>query len=212
MRKRRLEPSDDALEGAQRRRARGGRSGCGRVMWKRARPACSRGEDVALRLGRGSRHGRLDVDPVALGERVRHLVVVRGARRSPRRDRPLGDRELRIGDHELGIDLELRAQPGAVLAHSRKRVRRVERRSSAPISIGGIGSVHFGQANFSLEKVMRLTAPAVRTARRGVAVDDRHRHQPVSEGDRGSSIESTRRACAGPPSSRGGRRRRRCRA
>ena len=48
-------------------------------------------EHVALAL-RQLAPRPVEVDPVALGERDRHLLVVRRAARRPRRDRPLGDR------------------------------------------------------------------------------------------------------------------------
>ena len=99
---------------APRRRARA-RSGCGSAP-RRARRRSRTGRRRAAPGQLAPR--RLDVDPVALGERRGHLVVVGGARRRPRRDRALRDRELGVGHDELGVDLELRAQAGAVLRTS----------------------------------------------------------------------------------------------
>ena len=66
---------------------------------------------------------RLEVDVVALGDRLDQLVVVLRRARRPRRDRALADRQRRVGHDQLGIDLHLRPEPGAARAGA---VRRVE--------------------------------------------------------------------------------------
>ena len=66
-------------------------------------------EDLAL-LGAERAPRLLDVDPVALGQRRRHLLVVAGARAGPRRERTLSDRQLAVGHDELGVDLQLRSR------------------------------------------------------------------------------------------------------
>ena len=68
--------------------------------------------------------GSVLIDLVALGDGLGHgLVVVRGAGR-PGQDRSLVERQRRIGHDQLGVDLHLRAEPGAAGARA---VRRVER-------------------------------------------------------------------------------------
>ena len=66
----------------------------------------------------------VEVDAVALGDRLGHLLVVVRRAPRPRRERALGDRQRRVGHDQLGVDLHLRAQPRAVRAGA---VRRVER-------------------------------------------------------------------------------------
>ena len=67
---------------------------------------------------------RVQVDVVALGDRLGHLLVVVRRAVRPRRQRALGDRQRRVGHDQLGVDLHLRAQARAALARA---VRRVER-------------------------------------------------------------------------------------
>ena len=67
---------------------------------------------------------RVEVDLVALGDRLRDLLVVARRPARPRQDRALVDRQRRVRHHELGVDLHLRAEPGAARARA---VRRVER-------------------------------------------------------------------------------------
>ena len=67
------------------------------------------------------RRGR---EPVRLRHRVEDAVPVLDPPARPRRERALGDRQVRVGHDELGIDLEPRPEPVAGLARA---VRRVER-------------------------------------------------------------------------------------
>ncbi len=81
-------------------------------------------EEQRAMLRRQVLPGRVEVDVVLLGQREGDLpVVLRGARR-PRCQRALADRERRIGNDELRVDLHLRAEARAALACA---VRRVER-------------------------------------------------------------------------------------
>ena len=64
----------------------------------------------------------VQVDLPLVGDGRRHLlVVVRGAGR-PGQDRPLGQRQRRVGHDQLGIDLHLRPQAGAARAGAVGRV------------------------------------------------------------------------------------------
>ena len=69
-------------------------------------------------------HGDVEVDVERVGDRLEHALEVLRVGAAPGRDRTVGDRLLGIGDHELGVDLERRAQAVALLARA---VRRVER-------------------------------------------------------------------------------------
>ena len=66
----------------------------------------------------------LEVDLVALGDRLGDLVVVVRRPARPRQDRALGDRQRGVGDHQVGVDLHLRPEAGAARAGA---VRGVER-------------------------------------------------------------------------------------
>src|SRR5581483_9160347 len=57
----------------------------------------------------------LERDLVLLGRRLDEPAVVLAPARAPRRDRALRDRQVRVGDDELRIDLERRAEPVALL-------------------------------------------------------------------------------------------------
>ena len=59
-----------------------------------------------------------------VADRGEHALEVLAAETRPRRDRAVVDREVVVGDEQLGIDLELRAETVAGLARA---VRRVER-------------------------------------------------------------------------------------
>src|SRR5581483_8919085 len=81
-------------------------------------------EEELARLLRQLLPRRLEIDSVALRDRLRELVVVVRSAHRPRRDRALADRERGIRDHEVRVDLHLRAQAGAAWT---RPVRRVER-------------------------------------------------------------------------------------
>ena len=65
----------------------------------------------------------VDVDLVALGDRLDDRLVVARAPDRPGDERALGDGEARVGDEQVGVDLLLRAEAGAARAGA---VRRVE--------------------------------------------------------------------------------------
>ena len=58
----------------------------------------------------------VEVDLVALGDRLGDLLVVARRPARPRQDRALGERQRRVRDDEVGVDLHLRAQAGAARA------------------------------------------------------------------------------------------------
>ena len=125
--------------------------------------------------------GRLEVDPVALRKRRGHLVVVGRAARRPRRQRALPDRELRVGHHQLRIDLELRPQTGAARARALRRVEREHPR----LELGHRGAAL--QAGELLREGERLAELAATR-------DDRHRDDPV--GERGCCLDRIHQALA----------------
>ncbi len=66
--------------------------------------------------GRQVLPGQIGVDAAVLADRLDEAPVVHRRRAHPGRQRPLGDRERRIGDAELGIDDPLEAEAVAALA------------------------------------------------------------------------------------------------
>ena len=67
---------------------------------------------------------RLEIDLVPVGDRLDDRLVEALAAERPRHERALLDRQARVGDEQVGVDLELRAEPRAPRARA---VRRVER-------------------------------------------------------------------------------------
>ena len=80
-------------------------------------------QDLARRLGQPPPRG-VEVEVVRVGNRFEHAVPVLQRRGGPRRERPVVDRQIGVGHHELGVDLQAGAQSVAGLARA---VRRVER-------------------------------------------------------------------------------------
>ncbi len=72
--------------------------------------------------------GLLEVDAVLLGERLRHLLVVVRDAVGPRQDHALRDRVRGIADHELRVDLHLRAEARAMRAGAVRGVEREDAR------------------------------------------------------------------------------------
>ena len=71
---------------------------------------------------------RLEVDLVAVGDRLDDRLVEALAAERPRHERALLDREARVGDEQVGVDLELRAEPRAARAGAVRRVEREDAR------------------------------------------------------------------------------------
>jgi hypothetical protein len=60
--------------------------------------------------------GRVEIDLVAIRDRLDDRLVVAGAADRPRDERTLPDRESRIGDEQVGVDLLLGPEPGTARA------------------------------------------------------------------------------------------------
>ena len=114
-----LEARDDALE---REHVRASPSHAVSVCDVHLVAARAVEEEVLLLLGELAPR-LVDVDLVAVCDRLDNRLVVRGVADRPGHERALGDRELRIGHEEVGVDLLLGAEPGAAGAGA---VRRVE--------------------------------------------------------------------------------------
>ena len=71
---------------------------------------------------------RLEVDLVPVGDRLDHLLVEARVDDRPRHERALGDRERRVGHHEVRVDLALRAEARAPWARAVRRVEREDAR------------------------------------------------------------------------------------
>ncbi len=120
---------------------------------------------------------RLEVDAVALGDRLADLlVVVRGAV-GPRGERALGDRQRRVGHDQLGVDLALRAQAGAALAGA---VRGVEGEHPR-LELGHRGAAL--QAGEALGERQHRSRAVLPSRRQQLDLDDRVR-QPRRRLDR----------------------------
>ena len=129
---------------------------------------------------------RLEVDLVALGDRLRDLVVVRRRAARPRQDRALADRQRRVGHHQLGVDLHLRAEPRAARARA---VRRVEGEDPR-LELG-----HRDAAVQAREALAEREHPA-RRSRRAAASRSRGSRRPAPPRSRPSRPG----ACASPAS------------
>ncbi len=81
-------------------------------------------EDELLVLGPELLPGRVDGEAADLGQPAQDPGEVLASRRRPWRDRPAVDREIGVGNDQLGVDLETGPEPGTTRAGS---VRRVER-------------------------------------------------------------------------------------
>ncbi len=84
-------------------------------------------EEVALLLGQILPR-RLEVDLVAVGDRLDHLLVEARVDDSPRDERALRDGERRVGHDQVGVDLALRAEAGAARTGAVRRVEREDAR------------------------------------------------------------------------------------
>ena len=108
-----------------------------RVLALAAHPVAVRDEDLlaarpvqepVLLLGRELAPRHVERDLVPLGDRLDHRVVEALAPDRPRDERALLDRERRVRDEQVGVDLELRAEPGAARAGAVRRVEREDAR------------------------------------------------------------------------------------
>ena len=79
-------------------------------------------EEPALLLLRQLAPRQVDVDLVAVGDRLDHALVEARAADRPRHERAVGDRDGRVGNEHVGVDLELRAEAGAARAGTVGRV------------------------------------------------------------------------------------------
>ena len=108
----------------------------------------------------------MEVDLVAVGDRLDHRLVEPLPAERPGHECALLDREARVRDEQVGIDLELRAEPRAPRARA---VRRVE---------GEDPRLELGQRDAVL-RAREVLAEEVR-----LAVDDVDRDEPLREGRR----------------------------
>ena len=126
-------------------------------------------EQVAVLLGE-LLPGGVEVDAVALGDRLGDLGVVVGDAARPRRDRALRDREAGVGDEHLGVDLHLGAEAGAALA-------------------GAVGGVEGEDARLELDQGGAVLGAGEalgvdgRALGLAVAVDDLDLHESVCQGN-----------------------------
>ena len=142
-------------------------------------------EQVAVLLGQ-IRPGRVEVDLVAVGDRLDHLRVEVRVDHRPRHERALRDREARIGHDQVGIDLALGAEPGAARAGAVGRVEREDARRELRQRDAVVG------------------AGELLGVRHRRAVDDR-RPRPAPRPAAGPSRPSRSGACAARASSPAGR-------
>src|SRR5439155_21581549 len=61
---------------------------------------------------------RLEVDLVAVGDRLDHRLVEAGVAERPGDERSFADREARVGDEQVGVDLLLRPEACAARARA----------------------------------------------------------------------------------------------
>ncbi len=122
---------------------------------------------------------RVERDLVALGDRLDDAVVEALAADRPRHERALVDREGRVRNEQIGVDLELCAEPGAAGAGSVRRVEgedaRLELRQRHPVL--GAGEV--------LGERQRARMPLGIRAIGHFAVDHVDHDETLREGRRG---------------------------
>ena len=75
-------------------------------------------QEEVLLLGRQVAPGRVGVDLVAVADRLHDRVVEAAVPDRPGHERAVADRDARVGDDQVGVDLELRAEAGAARAGS----------------------------------------------------------------------------------------------
>ena len=91
---------------------------------------------ICARLVGQVAHRDIGPEAVVLGHRLEDLAepALGGGHAAPGQDRALVDRELVVGQDEVRIDLEPRAEPGAVRAGAVRRVEAEVARAPAPRS------------------------------------------------------------------------------
>ena len=179
-----LEARDDPLEGEHVRPPPAHAVAVGDVDLVAVRPVQ---EQVLLLLGQVV-PGLVDVDLVALGDRLDDRLVVARAPHRPGDERALGDGEARVGDEQVGVDLLLRAEAGAARAGA---VRRVEGED----------------ARLQLRQADPVLGAGEALGERHAARRRRRRRSRAGRRARAPSRSSPSAGGAGRPSSRAGRRR-----
>ncbi len=106
---------------------------------------------------------RLEVDLVPVGDRLDDRVVETAVPDRPRHERALADREARVGDDQVGVDLELGAEPGAAGTGAVRRVEGEDPRLELR------------------ERDAVLGAGELLAEEEALAVDDVDGHEPVRE-------------------------------
>jgi len=85
-------------------------------------------EEQILLLLRQLLPGLVEIDLPAVRDRLDHRLVEARVADRPRHQRALGNRERRVGDEQVGVDLLLGAEPGAARAGAVRRVEREDAR------------------------------------------------------------------------------------
>ena len=96
-------------------------------------------------------------EPELVGDGFEHAVEVAAAEPGPRRDGAVGEAEIVVGDDELGVDLEARAESVAALARAVRRVEREVARARAPRTTAHSGCTR-GAPRTSASRVARLAS------------------------------------------------------
>ncbi len=157
-----LEAGNDPLEGEHVRPPPAHAIAVGDVDLVAVRPV---EEEVLLLLGELDPR-RVELDLVAVGDRLDDRLVVARVPHRPGHERALSDGERRVGDEQVGVDLLLGPKAGAARAGA---VRGVE---------GEDARLQLGQADAV------LGAREALGERLGLAVDDVDCHEAVREGQR----------------------------
>ena len=141
-------------------------------------------ERLLLLLGE-LRPGLVDVGAELLGHRLDEPLEVLAAGARPRRDGALGERQVGVGDDELGVDLEAGAEAVAGLAGA---VGRVEREVAGRQLLEGAVAVRAGQVLGEGERVVGLAVLGAADAprRRAGRAAPRPRRRPGAAPSRAS--------------------------
>ena len=107
---------------------------------------------------------RVDREAVLVGERLEHAVEVVAAETRPRRDRAVVQREVVVGDDELGVDLEARAETVAALARAVRRVEREVARRELVERAPAVRARHVLRERERLDRFLALGAGTISTS------------------------------------------------